>query len=127
MPRRHLAKLRITFLYGLEVNFQRELDHAAEYMPDHLVSFIYDELADCDPRAGRYTKAIEEYAALQDITVEVAYQELRMKLQSKGMAKLRNYALYQKYMMQMNSCTTREQLNKVFEEALGWRAQGAGI
>lgn len=127
LNRKYLAKLRATFIYGLEVHFQRELEHVAEYMPDNLVPFIYHELADCDPRAGTYTSAIEEYAALQGIDPEVAYQELRMKLQSSGMAKLRNYALYEKYMMQMNSCTTRKQLREVFEAALGGPTHGGGI
>src|SRR6266480_6076131 len=127
MRRKSLAKLRATYLYGLEIHFQRELHRIAEYMPDDLVSFVHNELNHCDPGNGKYTKAIEEYAALQEIDVDVAYQELRMKLQSNGMVKLRNYALYEKYMMQMNSCVTRGQLNAVLDAVLVARTRSAAI
>jgi hypothetical protein len=127
LKRRALAKMRAVFLYSLEVHFQRQLHRIAEYMPDDLSPFIYDELNRCDPSQGKYTNAIEEYASLHEIGADAAYDELRMKLQSNGIAKFRNYARYEKYMMQMNKCVTRQQLNAVLDTALGNKTFAAGM
>ena len=118
MRKRRLAKLRAEYISALEIYFEQELHRVAEYMPEHLAAYIHSELDYCDPARSHFTRPIEEYAALQEIEVQAAYQELQLKLQSSGMVRLRNYALYEKYMMRMNTCESAPELDAVLKDAL---------
>ncbi len=115
---RKLARMRGEHIYALELYFEGELHRIAEYMPEHLVSYIQSELDKCNPAQNCFTRPVEEYAALQEIDVNVAYQELQLKLQSNGMVRLRNYALFEKYMMVMNTCEDEKELDAVLKIAL---------
>jgi hypothetical protein len=116
LERRKLARRRGSYIYCLEVYCRNELNRVSEYMPEQLAAFVHDELNRCDPAANVYTKSIEEYAALQDIEPAVAYQELQLKLQSSGVVRLRNYALQQKFMMSLNACQSKKELDEVITE-----------
>lgn len=127
LKKREVAKIRGAFIYSLEVYCMQELTRIASYMPENLMVFIQQELSQCDPEKNIFTKAIEEYAALQEIEASVAYHELQLQLQSSGVVKLRNYAIYEKFMMKMNSCYTREELQVVHEQAFDALIRKAAI
>jgi len=117
LKKRELARLRGFYIHCLEVYCAAQLHRVAEYMPDQLAAFVHSELANCDPSKNIFTRSIEEYAALQEITVDFAYQELQLKLHSTGAVKLRNYAIQQQYMTKMNFCETSQALNDVMQDS----------
>lgn len=111
--KKELAKIRGEYVYFLEIYFEGEMHRIAEYMPEHLAAFLHDELNHGDPGRGTYAGTIEEYAAIQEVDAGTAYRELRLKLQSSGIARMRNYALHNKFMMEVNRCETTEELEAV--------------
>jgi len=117
LKKRKLARLRGYHFYCMEVYCEGALGRVAEYMPDELAAFMYSELAKCEPSRNVFTRPIEEYAALQEIDVGVAYQELQQRLHTRGEIELRNYAIHQKYVMKMNLCQTKRELNRVLQQA----------
>lgn len=127
LKRREISKIRGAYIYSLEIYCQQALTRIANYMPTDLYPFIQNELRICDHEHGIYTQAIEEYAALQEIEPSVAFMELQLQLQSSGIVKFRNYALYEKYIIKMNSCETREELEKVHDQACVAMIQNAKI
>ena len=127
LKKRAAALIRGAYVYSLEVYCQGELSRISEYMPADLVPYLYDQLGRCDPKANVYSQSIEEYAAIHEIECSVAYQELLLKLQSAGAVKMRNQAIYEKFMMRMNECFTREELESVHNQAFNMLFNNAKI
>lgn len=89
-----------------------------EYYHEYLSAYLNGELLKCDPNHNFYTQAIHEYAFIQEITVETAYQELHMKNESKGLAHMRNYAVYLKGVREINQQTTYDDIQKKLHQYL---------
>lgn len=89
-----------------------------EYYSAYLSSYLNSELLKCDPEKNFYTQSIYEYAYIQEISVETAYQELNMKNESLGLAHMRNYAVYLKGVREINQQQTCEDVQKKLHEYL---------
>lgn len=113
-----LAKLRNDFLWALETRLQEGIWRLHDYYEPTLESFLLSELSDCDPETSYYTDALYEYASISDIDVATVYQELRMKTRTSGLIRLRNRAVYDKYVRIMNTANTKEELNIALGNAL---------
>jgi hypothetical protein len=113
---RRLASRRAYYIHSLEVRCRDQLVRTAEYIPDNLAAFLHDELRDCDPAQNVFARSVEEYAEISGIDAQAAWQELRLKLKSRGLVGVRTYALQQKFMMKMNACESEEDFANVFAE-----------
>ena len=104
----HLAWETRCKMYLLNRNV--DYPHTAEFE-----GFLWRELDRCDPESNFYTQAIVEWAALSDIDVATAYQELKLRSESRGLQYIRNHAIHQKFVFLLNQETTTEGLQSVLE------------
>lgn len=81
-------------------------------------TFIWRELDRCRPEDDFYTQAIHEWATLSNIDTSSAYQELKLKAESRGLQYVRNHAIHQKYVFLLNQETTLEKLQAVIADGL---------
>lgn len=107
----HLAWETRCKMYLLNRNV--EYPHTAEFE-----GFLWRELDRCDPASNFYTQAIVEWASLSDVDVATAYQELKLKAESRGLQYIRNHAIHQKFVFLLNQETTREGLQSVLTMGL---------
>ena len=70
----------------------------------HAHAFLVPALDKCRPEEDYYTEPVVEWAQLSDVTPAVAYQELSIKTQAVGMQYIRNHAIYQKVVRDINLC-----------------------
>lgn len=118
LEQRRVARLRARFIYGLEAHLRRFTTRSClQYDTENSV-FLMDQLRQSDPAAGVYALGIQEYAAIHDISVDAAYQEMAMIMDTAGLVKTRSVALYNKYVQRFNGCTTQDQCQAVFDQAV---------
>lgn len=115
--KKKLAYLRQTYLYALEVFFQMYLGRTVDNYDQGLDAYIINEVEQCNPLAGYYTYALQEYARIIGIHPETAYNELKLRYDTQCLARIRNFALYSKWVDLMNACETKEQLQKALKDA----------
>lgn len=113
VERRRLARLRHDFMYGLEVNYLRQVSHVQDYFLPQLEAALVYQLLKCAPEKGEFTREVHAYAEVQKISVETAYDELRIKVDHMSSTLVRNYALYQKYVTETNDASNLQQLEAV--------------
>lgn len=95
------------------LNRNREYAHLEQFE-----GFLWRELDACKPDENFYTQAIVEWATLSDVSVSTAYQELKLKAESRGLQYLRNHAIHQKYVFLLNQENTKEGLLEVLLDGL---------
>lgn len=118
LEQRRVARLRARFIYGLEAHLRRFTTRSClQYDTENSV-FLMDQLRQSDPTAGVYALGIQEYAAIHDISVDAAHQEVAMIMDTAGLIKTRSVALYNKYVQRFNGCTTQDQCQAVFDQAI---------
>lgn len=109
-----LAAKRAYHQQALEVYCRSQLARVSTYLPENLSAFLHDELRACDPARGRFAQAIEEYAEISDLEPLAAYDELRFRLGSSGLVRLRTYAQQQRFMTELNGCESDDDYAAVF-------------
>jgi len=116
-----LSRLRRDFHLAWETRckmylLNRNVDypHTAEFE-----GFLWRELDRCNPETDFYTQPIVEWAALSDIDVATAYQELKLKAESRGLQYIRNHAIHQKFVFLLNQETTLEGIRQVLNDGVG--------
>lgn len=112
MEKRRLLAMRSRYLYDLELLCQVQLTRAANFFDESMVSFVQEQLNLSDPDNDNYAPGIQEYAYINEITPEAAYQELSMRLQSTGMIKLRVQAFYDKYSRVLTTLSDEKEFEK---------------
>jgi hypothetical protein len=80
--------------------------------------FLWREIDSCKPNENFYTQAIVEWATLSDVGIATAYQELKLKAESRGLQYIRNHAIHQKYVFLLNQETTKERLLEVIIDGI---------
>ncbi len=108
----HLAWETRCKMYLLNRNV--EYPHTAEFE-----GFLWRELDRCDPASNFYTQPIVEWASLSDVDPATAYQELKLKAESRGLQYIRNHAIHQKFVFLLNQETTLEGLQRVLTAGMG--------
>lgn len=103
-----------------EFRCKKLLSRHQEYFDDSFFAYLASELNKCLPLENVYTDAIYEYADIQKITPESAYQELTMKLESRGILQMRNYATYLKGVRELSQQTTYEDNQATLAKLLGY-------
>jgi hypothetical protein len=108
--RRDEARLRLTFLYALEVWAQQPIARLCDYFDTTLDPLLLDELQHCGADNASYSACVREYAEIQDIPADTAYQELNMKARASVAIRMRNYALYQRGVNRLNAARSKVEL-----------------
>ena len=83
-----------------------------------MMPFLTEQLSLCDPKNNYYTDPILEWADIQEVLPNVAYQELKMKQYGHGVVYLRSHALYSKYVRVLNTAENLDQIIEKFELAV---------
>lgn len=104
------------------LNRNIEYAHTAEFE-----GFLWRELDACKPESDFYTQAIIEWATLSEVSPNTAYQELKLKAESKGLQYIRNHAIHQRFVLLLNRENTKEDLLKVLLEGMSYLINKAGI
>jgi hypothetical protein len=81
----------------------------------YLMPFLIRELDKCNINDNVYSQAILDWAEIQEITPQAAFNELEMKMQGIGLSYMRNYAFYNKYARLITMSQTIEEVQKNFE------------
>jgi len=115
---KRLARLRSDFLWALEIRLHEGIWRLHDYFDPKLEAFLLGELTKCNPETNEYTDALHEYATISEVDVATIYQELDMKTRTAGLIRLRNRALYDKYVRIMNTANTREEMIVILNDAL---------
>lgn len=97
IARRGRFQTRLSNMCDLAMMAMAESGRLQNFMPT-----VDSELAKCDPAAGRYSLAIEAYAATTGCTAATAYGELKMQSDNLAHARLRNLGIYLKYRDRLN-------------------------
>lgn len=118
LEQRRIAGMRARFIYGLEAHLRRfTVRSCLQFDPESSVFFM-DQLRRSDPMTHDYALGIQEYATLHDIDPSVAYQEIALIMDTNGLIKMRAAALYGKYVQRFNQCTSEDQCQAVFDQAI---------
>jgi hypothetical protein len=83
-----------------------------------MMPFLTDQLNKCDPSNNIYTTAIQDWANIQNVSYETAYQELKLRQEGYGLVYIRSHALYTKHAKNISQAKNEPELRKKYEEAL---------
>jgi hypothetical protein len=104
------------------LNRNVDYPHTAEFE-----GFLWRELDRCDPASNFYTQPIVEWASLSEVDPATAYQELKLKAESRGLQYIRNHAIHQKFVFLLNQETTQVGLRTVLADGIGYLINRAQI
>ena len=63
-----------------------------------------------NPVTGEYSILIQEYARTLEQPIELAYKELKLRIDSDNITKFRVSALEEKWKNRINACVTKEEI-----------------
>lgn len=115
---KNLSIMRNDFHWLLETRLQEGINRIYDYYDSNLESFLISELANCNIETNYFTDSIHEYASIAEVDVYTVYQELSMRTKTAGLIRLRNKAIYDKYTRIINTATTKDELMKIYADAL---------
>lgn len=75
-----------------------------------------EQIKESDPANNQYTWMLEEYARITEVTVERAYKELKLRLESDLMTKFRIQAMAEKWKDKINQVTQQTQVEDIRRE-----------
>lgn len=90
------------------------------FASNELEGYLVAELNVCRPDENYFTPAINEWAELNEIAVDVAYQELRMRSTSIGRQHIRNHAIHQKFVNLINQQFTEKEMVSVLNRGIDY-------
>lgn len=96
--RRTRALRKIPIIRNLQIICQMTRLRASFGFPDIISSDLAEEIALSNPEIGHFSIGIHEYAAIREIDLSTAYTELKMKVESSRILRIRNFAIYEKYL-----------------------------
>jgi hypothetical protein len=117
---RFLAQIRNSFHAAWETKCKQFLynrNHDYFNLP-LMEAYLCNQLDKCDVNNEYYTQAIHEWAAISEVDVKVAYQELKIKTESLGLQYIRNNAIYHRYVFLLNQCKNKEDLTKTIIDGM---------
>ena len=118
IQKRQLSILRRKFLIKLEGSLNTILFKTVIGFDESTLSYIENQLIQCDPSKNYYLDSIKEYAQYIEISDERAYNELKMLSESNGRMKLRLFACYNKYANKINLASTELEMAQAYDEAV---------
>lgn len=113
LERRQIAKERASYIYKLQLLCEGARETNSLGVPQEIFADIEFELQKCRPDQHEFTTAIHEYASCVGLTPAACFEDLRMKVEGGRIVRIRNFAIYRKYLDLIHS-TPRHLLKKVF-------------
>jgi len=113
LKRREEAKLRAKYLELLEMLSFLSLKKACLGYPSSISSILEKELQSCRPEENYFSEGIKSYAHINQISFDAAYYEIKFKVEGSNTVKIRDYAIFQKYVRIFNTCSL-DQLDQEF-------------
>ncbi len=98
LQRRQLAQEKGLALRDLQIICEAARDTLTLGVPAEVYADLETELSKYKNSGGDFSPAIVEYASILELSPEVCVQELRMKVESARLIRIRNFAIYQKYL-----------------------------
>ena len=109
---------RLKYLGELENISRKVTMTASEYYAAPIFhGLLGTELMKSNPTTNTYASSIQEWAAIQDISVDTAFKELTIMHEQATGTFLRNHALYLKYVRILGQTTGEENMKQVCEDA----------
>lgn len=108
LAQRTLARARLKALESLQTYCFLGRIPATFGFTDEIAAEIDLELLRCRPTEGFFTPAIVEFAHLQHLSAETAYEELKMRVEGARLIKIRNFAVFDKYSRIINQSQEHE-------------------
>lgn len=117
--KRRFYKLKKVFLNLWEFQIRRSCRKQIDFFgTPNMMPFLTDQLNKCDPSNNIYTTAIQDWANIQNVSYETAYQELKLRQEGYGLVYIRSHALYTKHAKNISQAKNEPELRKKYEEAL---------
>ncbi|OFZ28626.1 MAG: hypothetical protein A2622_05920 [Bdellovibrionales bacterium RIFCSPHIGHO2_01_FULL_40_29] len=104
LNKRAEALARAKYLELLEMISFLSLAKSHMGYPSNIVPLLNQEIQRCDPNLNQYSIGIREYADINNISPEVAYEEIKFRIQGATLTRIRDFAIFQKYVRIFNTC-----------------------
>ena len=119
LAKKALAMKRRNFQWAWEGRCIQQLRRAADFhSPGVFESYVMLQLQECDPISEVWPIGILEWASIHQVTPEMAYQDLKLRMDSLGLMYLRNAALHKKIMEDINKGTSEEEMHEALRIGL---------
>ena len=89
--------------------------------------YLAYEMGKCRPKQKKFSIAVREYAEISGIAYDVAFQELRMHLDSDSSFALRTFAYFQKFSQMVNQEVALDEMEAVLLAAQKEMIRNASI
>lgn len=86
------------------------------YGNNNLMPFLIDQINKSNPEKNLYAPGIVDWANIQSVTPEIAYTELKMKVEEYGLVHLRSQAIYEKTARKIATASANDDLEEIFEQ-----------
>ncbi len=110
---KNLAKIRGQYFEQIENILKTSLTRFDWFMTEDLSS-LHFAIDSSIPSENQYSLEIQEYARILEISPEYAYNEIKMLITSRNLAKIRTIAIFEKYAKLLNDTKTYEEAHVIF-------------
>lgn len=115
IEQRALLQLKCNHLSLWEFKIRQYMNRVNDfYGLPNMMSFLTEQLSLCKPQENFYTRAIVEWADIQDVTPQAGYQELKIRQEGYGLVYMRSHALYLKHAKKITLAKTFDEVEQEF-------------
>ena len=111
-----LAEIRSKYLHKLELKTLAYIQRFQGLYDETTLYYIGSALSLSNPDLNKFDLAILEYANMLNIDPKSAYNDLKMKFDSYKMLKIKSYASYEKYKIQINNYTNKNDIKNIYKK-----------
>lgn len=110
---REILFLRQNALVHWETYVSNSMIRVTRHKWEAFDSYMLEELKNCDPTSNEFSKIIEEYARILEIPVDIAYKDLKLRIESDNSVRFRIQAMAEKWKRKINQCNTSDELTAI--------------
>ena len=111
-----LAEIRKKYLHKLELKTLAYIQRFQGLYDETTLYYIGSALSLSNPDLNKFDFAILEYANMLNIDPKSAYNDLKMKFDSYKMLKIKSYASYEKYKIEINNYTNKNDIKNIYKK-----------
>lgn len=116
---RELMFIKAKYLRDLEISLRIIKKRVCVfYAMDSVMPYIFSIIQKSDPKNNIYHNGVIEYASIQDIDPESAYNELVVYTENYGIVHLRNYALFLKHSKKIAMAESESEVDELYHLAI---------
>lgn len=108
--KQQLLRYKQDAFWNWESNINASLARTIKHTWDSFDVVAQRALESSNPTTGEYSILIQEYARTLEQPVELAYKELKLRIDSDNITKFRVSALEEKWKNKINACLTKEEI-----------------